>query len=150
MKWTTAGDDITSPTFSSVTIEGSTPGTVTSNDGKVSFKGNFVPVTLDKGDQSNLYLGSGNTLYYPDESGTGKTINAFRGYFHVNTSAGVRAFVLNFGDDETTGIVGIEQGTWNMEHSAGTGWYDLSGRKLSGKPTQKGVYIYNGNKRIIK
>ena len=150
VKWTTAGDDITSPTFSSVTIEGSTPGTVTSNDGKVSFKGNFVPVTLDKGDQSNLYLGSGNTLYYPDESGTGKTINAFRGYFHVNTSAGVRAFVLNFGDDETTGIVGIEQGTWNMEHSAGTGWYDLSGRKLSGKPTQKGVYIYNGNKRIIK
>jgi hypothetical protein len=29
-------------------------------------------------------------------------------------------------------------------------WYDLQGRKLSGKPTQKGIYIYQGKKRIIK
>ena len=29
-------------------------------------------------------------------------------------------------------------------------WYDLNGRKLSGKPTQKGVYIYNGKKVVIK
>jgi hypothetical protein len=29
-------------------------------------------------------------------------------------------------------------------------WYDLQGRKLSKKPTGKGVYIYNGNKVVIK
>ena len=29
-------------------------------------------------------------------------------------------------------------------------YYDLNGRKLSGKPTQKGVYIYNGKKVVIK
>ena len=28
-------------------------------------------------------------------------------------------------------------------------WYELGGRKLAGKPTQKGVYIVNG-KKIIK
>ena len=29
-------------------------------------------------------------------------------------------------------------------------WYTLDGRKLHGKPTQKGVYINNGIKRVIK
>ena len=29
-------------------------------------------------------------------------------------------------------------------------WYDLNGRRLSGKPTQKGVYILNGKKVVIK
>ena len=148
VKWETTGDPIFSPEFNSSTIEDSTPGIVESADGKVQFIGNFDPETLDGGDASNFYLGSGNQLFYPSAD---KPINSFRGYFHVNTSAGVRAFVLNFGDDgETTGIVGIEQGTWNMEHSAGTGWYDLSGRKLAKKPTSKGIYIYNGKKRIIK
>ena len=49
-----------------------------------------------------------------------------------------------------TGIVDIEHGTLNNEHLAGGAWYDLSGRKLSGKPTAKGLYIHNGKKRIIK
>ena len=29
-------------------------------------------------------------------------------------------------------------------------WYDLSGRKLDGKPTQKGLYIHNGKKVVVK
>ena len=29
-------------------------------------------------------------------------------------------------------------------------WYDLQGRKLSGKPKQKGVYIHDGKQKIIK
>ena len=29
-------------------------------------------------------------------------------------------------------------------------WYTLDGRKLISKPTQTGVYIYNGNKVVIK
>ena len=33
---------------------------------------------------------------------------------------------------------------------AGDGWYDLSGRKLQGKPRQKGVYIHNGQRVTIK
>ena len=37
-----------------------------------------------------------------------------------------------------------------MEHSADAGWYDLSGRKLYGKPTKKGLYIHNGRKFAIK
>ena len=29
-------------------------------------------------------------------------------------------------------------------------WYDLQGRRLSGKPTTKGVYIHNGKKMIVR
>ena len=29
------------------------------------------------------------------------------------------------------------------------GWYTLEGYKLSGRPTKKGVYIYNGKKYVI-
>jgi hypothetical protein len=30
------------------------------------------------------------------------------------------------------------------------GWYDMSGRKLEGKPTASGIYINNGKKIVIK
>ena len=29
-------------------------------------------------------------------------------------------------------------------------WYTLDGRKLSGKPNAKGVYIQNGKKIVVK
>ena len=29
-------------------------------------------------------------------------------------------------------------------------WYNLSGRKLNGKPTKKGLYIQNGRKVVIQ
>ncbi len=39
----------------------------------------------------------------------------------------------------------------NNEALAGaTGWYNLSGSKLSGKPSQKGLYIHNGKIYAIK
>ena len=50
------------------------------------------------------------------------------------------------GGDDTTATMEIIQPAAN-----GTGdWYSLDGRKLSSKPTQKGVYIQNGKKIVIK
>lgn len=50
------------------------------------------------------------------------------------------------GGDDTTGIMEMIQPADN-----GTGdWYSLDGRKLSSKPTKKGVYIQNGKKIVIK
>jgi hypothetical protein len=48
---------------------------------------------------------------------------------------------------QTTGIVDIEHGTWNIEHSAGA-VYNLMGVCVT-KP-QKGLYIQNGKKVFIK
>ena len=44
-----------------------------------------------------------------------------------------------------TGIEPVDHSTLNIEH-----YYTLDGRMLQGEPTQKGVYIVNGHKVVIK
>ncbi len=46
-------------------------------------------------------------------------------------------------------VTGIESLTPTLSEGEGA-WYTLDGRKLNGKPTAKGIYIYNGNKRVVK
>ena len=110
---------------------------------------NFVP-TLGKtevtGDVKDiLILNTSGTLVHPTAVGNMK---GFRGYFLMHdASANARAFVINFGDGETSGIqpIRMENGTTPAE-----GTYDLSGRRIQGQPTQKGVYIQNGKKVVVK
>ncbi len=45
---------------------------------------------------------------------------------------------------------GIENGQRNSVKGQRDEWYTIDGQKLSGKPTQKGIYIHNGHKRVIK
>jgi hypothetical protein len=45
---------------------------------------------------------------------------------------------------------GIEDVRCKMSDGRGDQWYDLKGNKLQQKPTQKGVYILNGAKVVIK
>ena len=56
--------------------------------------------------------------------------------------------MINFGEDEV-GIISVENGNLTNGNEADT-WYTLDGRKLVGKPTLRGVYIYNGVKVAIK
>ena len=151
VKWAaTTPDNFESPVFNSVTIDNTASTTVTaSNKGlnTVQFIGNYSPVTLTGSDASNYYLGTGSKLYWPSQN---RTMNSFRAYFHVDLggNANVKAFVLNL-DDTTTGIVSMEDVRSKME-DVNAAWYDLSGRKLAKKPTQKGIYIVNGKKVVIK
>ena len=48
-------------------------------------------------------------------------------------------------EGSTTGIKTMEDVRCKMEDV----WYTLDGRRLSGKPSQKGIYIYQG-KKIVK
>ena len=171
IKWPSGGTDITGDlTFEGVKVIDS-PQTFKSEDGNVSFNGTFTPTAIAVNDKSCLFLGVGknaqnqdvSTLYWP--AGSNYTsfpgldpaadvshyyLGAFRAYFHVDLNGGanaVRSFNLNFGDEEeTTGIIS----TTNYTNSAGAGWYDLSGRKLQGMPTAKGIYVHNGHKVVIK
>ena len=47
------------------------------------------------------------------------------------------------------GTTGIDASLVNSEE-VNSVWYDLNGRKLQGKPSQKGVYIKNGKKVVVK
>ena len=153
IKWTRANDyeddadhNIVSPAFTDVTID-ATDRSVTSTDGSVCFKGTYSPIIWDNKNQTVLFLGAENTLYFPQpKDGQNPRINAFRAYFQLSDGAGVREFRLNFGDEEASSI---ENGKLKIENEAGA-WYDLSGRRLDGKLTKAGLYINNGVKVVIK
>ena len=170
IKWSKDSDsdpdltNLVNPTFSGVTVKSGTTNVETEY---VDFVGTYSPVDIYTAEKTNLYLGTGNTLYYPwSESMTSYTINACRAYFQLKTdltagdptSTTVRAFNLNFGDeDDKTGITTtdfLDEPSGRAERTDYTdkasAWYDLSGRNLSGKPTKKGLYINNGKLVVIK
>ena len=132
-------DKVENLAFSNVTIDDAiTPTKTTYAD--------FVPVMnptfLTGGDESILFVTGGNNLTYPAADGN---IKGFRAYFKLNDANEVRAFSMDFGDSEATGIIAVD--TVNGESNA---TYDLQGRKVLTQPTHKGVYIVNGKKVIIK
>ena len=59
----------------------------------------------------------------------------------------VKAFILNFGDETITGITEISADS-SPYPTLDKGWYTIDGRKLSSRPTQKGIYIHNGQKVV--
>ena len=134
--------NLINPTFKGVTIN--------NTDGTVSTVAvDFVPVmgqTQVTADPANvLFLASGNKLKNP--SAANQSIKGFRAYFLLkgDAAAATRAFSLNFGNGETTGIMPIV----TRQKAADEAIYDLQGRRVDGA-IRKGVYIKNGKKTIIK
>ena len=142
--------DLKNPEFTGVTID-NTDRSVTSSDGYVTFKGTYDRLEWNTENNSILFLGANNTLYWPQPSNN-KTpyLNACRAYFQLNnglTAADVSAARMNFdGENEVNGVKEVNATLGVNDDS----WYTLDGVKLSGKPTQAGLYIHNGKKVIIK
>jgi len=87
-----------------------------------------------------------------------------------NSSATQPAMIIfnNDGQPQTKDLTFTQAGYYNLEGLQGvvtttaiqklpmvngqqsTDWYDLQGRRLSGKPATKGIYIHNGIKVVIK
>ena len=158
VKWENASGSVSNPVFTGVTISSTTPTpvefSITNSDDKCEFVGQYSPfsiVTSDAtgDDEGNLneiiMLSSGSRLGY---SKNPRTLNTFRCHFYVPAKDGVqqaRAFVMDFGDGETTGILPIDHSPLTIEHTADA-WYTIDGMKLDNVPTKKGVYIVNGKK----
>jgi len=150
IKWEKASDyvdddahNIVSPVFSNVTVSAYTRN-YSGTD--VSFKGTYDKMTFAEDNQNILFVGSGNTLYWPK---SGASIKACRAYFEVTDGNTAHDFVFNF-DDGTPTIIGHTGITEITEKTSA--WYDLQGRKVanSQKPKAKGLYIVNGKKMMIK
>jgi hypothetical protein len=66
-----------------------------------------------------------------------------------DTSASAPAFMLLFDESDDNVITGISDITTAKGNSvAPQGWYTLQGVRTA-KPTQRGIYIYNGKKVIV-
>lgn len=137
--------DVTSFTLESVDVapdESSTTEAWTRKEGKATVTYAKFIGTLKAGtvlDADNLFI-SNNKFYYSSGS---TTIKGFRGYFYIkdfNSSSSAPEFVVN---GTPTKIEGVQIITDDGQ------LYNLKGQKVD-NPTQKGVYIQNGKKVVIK
>jgi len=154
VRWEENGDEnkdnITNPIFINVNISSQPPTPVSFAGGKVEFTGTYAYKQYTGEDRSVLLMGGNSNLFYPDgEAPT--NVGAFRAYFQLKgitagdpaNDGGIRAFVLNFDNDET-GITNTKQ------TNKADAWYSVDGLRLKDKPTQRGIYIRNDKKIFIK
>lgn len=113
--------------------------------------GTTAPTTI-----SPVEEGFKNLILYNGASGVGfytiandYTVGANKAYLQLPAtllggSAGANRVGVEF-EENLDGIENID-----MSVTSGAVWYSLDGRQLNGKPTQKGIYVVNGRKVVIK
>ena len=104
------------------------------------FKGSTTATTLPFTSGISYYGFNGTDFILLTNDGT--AIPANRCWLEMSGGAATRATV-DWGDG-TTAIRSL-----NADEEDGD-WYDINGRKLQRKPTKKGVYILNGQKKVVK
>lgn len=125
-----------------------TPKALTGNNLKGLTK--ITEVETTEGDYTNFILSQqkGVIAWYP--LAAKYALKAHSAYLQlltndVFTNEGTRAISMEFEDGVTTGFIQIATG----EAEDGD-WYGIDGVKFNQKPTQRGVYINNGRKVIVK
>ena len=109
------------------------------------FVGNYTTTA-----QSNIYAlnTAGNTFALSSSA----TVAPFGAYFMIGVpDMAVAPATINFAvrgsNGNTTAIATINV---NGNGNANSNWYTLDGRRLNSRPAQKGIYLNNGKKIIIK
>lgn len=125
-----------------------TPEALTGNNLKGLTK--ITEVETTEGDKTNFILSQqkGVIAWYP--LAAKYALKAHSAYLQlltndVFTGDGTRAISMEFEDGVTTGFIQIV--TDDVEDGD---WYGIDGIKFNQKPTQRGVYINNGRKVIVK
>lgn len=125
-----------------------TPEALTGNNLKGLTK--ITEVETTEGDYTNFILSQqkGVIAWYP--LAAKYALKAHSAYLQlltndVFTGDGTRAISMEFEDGVTTGFIQIA--TDDVEDGD---WYGIDGVKFNQKPTQRGVYINNGRKVIVK
>ena len=91
-----------------------------------------------------MMLGKGSNGYVGFYKYTRNTIPAHRAYIVYEGAENANSLSLGFTQD-ATGITNVQE---ERNHDE---WYTLQGVKLGkSTPVQKGIYIYNGKKTLVK
>ena len=89
------------------------------------------------------------TIYRIDDSLTDDHVDTGTTFYLCLTATGEYGEYFQWLDENgSTGIIGAESQMTDVRID--DGWYTLDGRKLSARPTQKGIYINKGKKILIK
>lgn len=111
------------------------------------FRGTDVDRTIVFSD-SYTYYGFDGTFFVKLKPGGGNSVAAHRCWLRIEIGgtggSSARQLSVAWPYGSTTRINGV-----NADDEDGD-WYDLNGRKLQAKPQRKGVYILNGQKKVVK
>ena len=117
-----------------------------------AFQGTAVAKTFTVDDMAayDYYALSGGKIFVPvyDAGILGKNqcwLEFLKSAGDTGGNAPARGITLVFEESETTEIT-----TTDVTDETDGAWYDLSGRKLDGEPTTKGVYVKDGKKVVVK
>lgn len=145
---------VVNPTFKDMTINSTNLTTVTSDDGKVKFVGSYNPLVVDNSNIKEILNMDSETIDY---AAAPMTIQAFRAHFEVPANEGqgnAPVSQIVFNDGETTSTITVknfETGHHEIKATNEDGsWYTIYGTKLESEPTEKGMYINNGETYLIK
>ena len=119
------------------------------------FVGTYASKDVTSADDANIWfmIGGGYTkwAYIMSTSSATWTIAPFEAYIDMSDLPEVQAMTFYFEelDGTMTAIKSVNTDNLNGKMNA-EGMYNLNGMKLNSIPTQKGVYIQNGKKIVIK
>ena len=151
IKWDadTENPAIEEPVFDGVTIDPSKYPVSLAND-NVHFIGYYDAFGISASDDDIYYMGAGSTLKHTAKA---RTLKACRAYFRFEEAAQARDITLDFGEGETTAICDLNDKSEMINDK----WYDLQGRRVdgsrftvNGSRLNRGVYIKNGRKLVVK
>lgn len=133
------------------------------------WRGTYSPIENEEATQQHLFAlssdGKWNSFNNDTEAHRSTRIPTFRAYYLPKTFTDYRDYTTKFtllegggdpddswlrlpdsyeGDVENGGATAIQPTIHTIDADGTHTYYDLQGRKLQGKPTRKGVYIYNG------
>ncbi|MBO4659873.1 MAG: fibronectin type III domain-containing protein, partial [Prevotella sp.] len=148
IKWE-AAEDIVAPVFTNVTIDNtdnSYDNNVAGNT-RVRFIGTYDALTFTAEDESILFMGGDNKLYYPNGEAP-SYVKACRAYFKIGDESGANVisyFNIDFGDETTSVNLNVND---NLNFDKNAPMYNISGQRVS--DSYKGIVIVNGKKVVIK
>ena len=97
-----------------------------------------IPYTVAEPTYVYIYAGTGTQA--------ARSVGAARAVAAENS---VKVYSYKWEPADPTGISSVDNSQSATGNEAGD-WYTIDGRKLSGKPAQKGIYIVNGRKVAVK
>ena len=140
---------VTSFYATSVTLKKDLNNTTVGTGTTVTMTGTYSKIDAVENDSYIIGIKDGENALYKVNSTV--SLKPFRAYFTVAGVAGVKANVIGLNFDYETGITEHFESIHNSEcimlNEAGA-MFDLSGRRVS--KAQKGLYILNGRKVLVK
>ena len=124
--------------------------------GNCTFVGTYTSKTVTSADNAAVWFMNGDEdgwQYIGASSSATWTIVPFEAYIDMSAvpaAARNLIFYVEDIDGTVTAINDIKVDGAAAAAKVADGWYTLNGVKLNGAPTQKGIYINNGKKVVIK